>query len=60
MKANAEKEEEEDLFADKLKQGRTRSREPVIDDDEDLFADKLKRSRSRSPTRSGSSRFSQR
>lgn len=60
VKANAEKEEEEDLFADKLKQGRTRSREPVIDDDEDLFADKLKRSRSRSPTRSGSSRFSQR
>lgn len=46
-------EEQEDLFADKLKQGRSSSREQAIDDEEeDLFADKLKRSRSRSPTRS--------
>ncbi|KAI5961687.1 hypothetical protein KGF57_001621 [Candida theae] len=52
---------EEDLFADKLRQGRLNSRERAVDDEEeDLFADKLKRSRSRSPTRSGSSRYSQR
>ncbi|CCG21931.1 hypothetical protein CORT_0B02130 [Candida orthopsilosis Co 90-125] len=54
-------EEQEDLFADKLKQGRSSSREQAIDEEEeDLFADKLKRSRSRSPTRSGTSRYSQR
>lgn len=53
-------EEQEDLFADKLKQGRSSSRKQAIEEEEDLFAEKLKRSRSRSPTRSGTSRYNQR